>query len=131
MASTLHVGPGAIGATLATWLAQDERHESVSRQTARPGARRFRLGFEGKRHNGAPFPLARAAPTPCYQNRPRRPTMIVRPESNSVNVALVNCEYDTRVSPVRLMASIVNCGTNSFQPNISPKSKLDEKSTCL
>jgi predicted dinucleotide-binding enzyme len=31
MASILLVGPGAIGATLATWLAQDERHESPSR----------------------------------------------------------------------------------------------------
>jgi hypothetical protein len=48
--------------------------------------------FDGRSEEkgGGPFGIRR--PVACdYQNLPRRPTMIVRPESNSVNTAPVNC----------------------------------------
>ena len=73
-------------------------------------------------------PLAECA---WGQNVPRRPTITVLPESNRLNVAFVNCEYERRSSSLMLITSTVSCGTHEEIPNISVKSKLDEKSHCV
>jgi hypothetical protein len=65
------------------------------------------------------------------QNVPRKPTSTDLPDSNQLYVALVNCEYVRRSSSLMLITSIVNCGTHEEIPNISEKSKLDEKSHCV
>jgi hypothetical protein len=89
---------------------------------------RERAGGDCCQHKRWQQPLAEYA---GGQNVPRRPTIMVLPESNRLNVAFENCEYARRSSSLMLITSTVSCGTQEEIPNISEKSKLDEKSHCV
>ena len=86
---------------------------------------RERAGGDCCQHKRWQQPLAEYA---GGQNVPRRPTNMVLPESNRLYVAFENCEYARRSSSLMLITSTVSCGTHEEIPNISDRSKLEEKS---
>src|SRR3954454_4561728 len=130
-ASSLFHRRSATHSTGCVWWSCAENLERQELSLYAPRLHRFRVqvrrcaAFEGGTGCVPPSSLRTS------QKRPRRPIITVRPESNSLYVALLNWKNVRRLASVMLITSTVSCGTKPDHPNKSAKLKLDEKSHCV